>query len=283
MTNDAAVQIAIARDETLVYDALDTRLPPRTLVWVDRQGRETPIPAPERTYLYPRLSPDGRRLAVIADDEEQDLWMWDLSRATLMRATFGPARELFPLWTSDGRRIIFGSEAGGARNIFWRAADGTGAVERLTESRYPQNPTAITPDGRIVVLTEGVPDGGDIMQLALTPEGLFTGPAVATGERSVDARPVTSLVRSQYIERNASLSSDGRWLAYEANESGRFEVYVRPIQTWTTAAGRCRQMAERVPYGRRTEEICSSCPRPAPSWVSASSQRIHGWPRDPRP
>jgi Tol biopolymer transport system component len=164
---------------------------------------------------------------VIVDDEEQDLWMWDMSRATLMRTSFGPARELFPLWTPDGRRIIFGSGAG-ARSIYWRSADGTGVVERLTESRYSQNPTAITPDGRFVVLTEQVPDGGDVMQLALSPEGLSTGPAVATGGRSVAMRAVTPLVRSRYIERNAALSPDGRWLAYEANESGEFEVYVRP-------------------------------------------------------
>ncbi len=74
----------------------------RTLVWVDRQGRETPIPAPPRAYVYPRLSPDGTRIAVYANDQEFDIWVWDLGRTTLTRVTFDPAIDLFP--DVDARR-----------------------------------------------------------------------------------------------------------------------------------------------------------------------------------
>ena len=72
-------------------------------------------------------------------DQELDLWVWDLGRTTLTRATFDPGFDIYPVWTPDGRRVIFSSERAGARNLFWQAADGTGAVERLTESPNPQN------------------------------------------------------------------------------------------------------------------------------------------------
>ena len=140
----------------------------RTLVWVDRQGRETPIAAPPRAYLYPRLSPDGTRIAVVAQDQEQDLWVWDLGRTTLTRATFDPGIDYYPVWTPDGRRLIFSSERAGARNLYWQAADGTGAVERLTESPNAQNATAVSPDGRRLIFTEIAPKTGeDVMQVEL--------------------------------------------------------------------------------------------------------------------
>ena len=114
---------------------------PRTLVWVDRQGHETPIPAPPRPYLLPALSPDGTRVAVFANDQERDLWLWDLGRTTLTRLTSTPGIDVVQVWTPDSRRLIFTSERAGVRNLFWQAADGTGAVERLTESPNTQYPT----------------------------------------------------------------------------------------------------------------------------------------------
>ena len=145
------VDAVVAGDGTLAYvsgGGVAGANAPRTLVWVDRQGRETPIPAPPRAYVYPRLSPDGTRVAVYAIDQENDIWVWDLGRTTLTRATFDPGTDDYPVWTPDGRRVIFSSERAGARNLFWQAADGTGAVERLTESpndaesRRPCRPTA---------------------------------------------------------------------------------------------------------------------------------------------
>jgi serine/threonine-protein kinase len=144
-----AVDAVVAGDGTLAYvsggDVAGANAP-RTLVWVDRQGRETPIPAPPRAYVYPRLSPEGTRVAVSAADQELDLWIWDLARGTLTRLTFDPGSDDYPVWTPDGRRLIFSSERTTARNIFWQAADGTGAVERLTDSpnqqSAPYRPTA---------------------------------------------------------------------------------------------------------------------------------------------
>jgi Tol biopolymer transport system component len=93
----------------------------RTLVWVDRQGRETPIPAPPRAYAQPRLSPDGTRVAVGAQDQEIDIWVWDLGRITLTRVTFDPDFDFYPVWTRDGLRVIFSSQRNGARNLYWQA------------------------------------------------------------------------------------------------------------------------------------------------------------------
>src|SRR5439155_27373881 len=100
----------------------------------------------------------------------------------------------------------------GPRNIFWQAADGSGNIERLTDSPYNQFPTAVSRDGTRLLLTETSPTTGeDIMQLALD-----------------DNRRVIPLVQTPFSERNGAIASDGRWLAYEANDSGQFEIYTRP-------------------------------------------------------
>jgi Tol biopolymer transport system component len=212
-TPAGAVDAVVASDGTLAYVSGGVAGASRTLVWVDRQGRETPIPAPPRVYFYPRLSPDGRRVAVYAADQESDVWLWDLGRTMLTRVTFDPSIDAHPVWTPDGRRVIFSSARAGARNLFWQAADGTGAVERLSESPNYQNATAVSPDGRLLIFTETAPKtGDDVMQMALD-----------------GTRRVTPLVQSPFTERGGVVSPDGRWLAYEANDSGRIEISVRPF------------------------------------------------------
>ena len=213
-----AADFALARDGSLVYlsGSAATGGVQRTLVWVDRQGHETPIAAPPREYTYPRLSPDGARVAVYSGDQEQDIWVWDLSRTTLTRATFDPGFDGYPVWTPDGRRLIFTSvfTSGrtGVRNLFWQAADGTGAVERLIDSPNVQYATAVSPDGRRLIFTETTQKmGDDVMQVELD-----------------GTHRVTPLVQSSFNDRNGIVSPDGRWLAYEVNDSGRAEIYVRP-------------------------------------------------------
>jgi len=214
-TTNGCVDAVVAGDGTLAYVSGGGGVVgvQRTLAWVDRQGHETPIPAPPRTYVYPRLSPNGTRVAVNALDQESDIWVWNVSRTTLTRVTFDLAYDGFPVWTPDGRRLIFTSERAGARNLFWQAADGTGAVERLTESPNFQAATAVSPDGRWLIFTATVPKTGeDVMQLELD-----------------GTHRMTPLVQSPFAERNGVVSPDGRWLAYEANDSGRVEISVRPF------------------------------------------------------
>ena len=138
-TPSGAGDYAVAADGTLVYvDAPGTTSSvgfgiDRTLVWVDRAGREEPLAAPPRAYGRPRLSPDGTRIAASIQDQEQDIWMWDLPRVTLDRLTYAPGVEWFPLWTKDGKRLVFGSaDEGGSVSLFWMPADRTGKPERLT-------------------------------------------------------------------------------------------------------------------------------------------------------
>jgi serine/threonine-protein kinase len=149
---------------------------------------------------------------VSTQDRELDIWVWNLERSALTRVTFDPEFDSYPVWTRDGRRLIFSSQRTGVRNLFWQEADGTGTVERLTDSPNQQNAVSVSPDGRRLIFTETTPTTGeDVMQIELD-----------------GTHRVTPLLQSQSIERNGMVSPDGRWLAYESNESGRFEISVRP-------------------------------------------------------
>jgi serine/threonine-protein kinase len=260
---------SVAADGTLVYVPGGVAAVRRTLVWVDRQGREEPLGASPRAYTFPRLSPDGTQVAVSAFDQAQDIWLWDLGRPTLTRLTVDPALDNLPVWTPDGRRLVWASQRAGPLNLYTQAADGTGAVERLTESPNAQRPASITPDGTRVVLFEERPGAGtDLMLLALSGTRPSTRsassgstvspvepstspgraePAEARGEPIGEpGRSSTSEVRpllaTPFSERNGAVSPDGRWLAYESNESGQFEIYVRPFPEveagkWPVSAG----------------------------------------------
>jgi serine/threonine-protein kinase len=212
LTNQTgAVEAGVAHDGTLVY--VSGSAGERTLVWVDRQGRETPLAAPPRVYLLPRLAPDGTRIAVTITGETVDLWLYELARGTLSRLTDGTSANGTPIWTADGRRVVFASTRAGAPNLFTQAADGTGPVERLTESPNNQVPTGVSPDGRWVVFNEAASRTGlDVLAVRLD------GP-----------HQIIPLVQTSVDERNGIVSPDGRWLAYEANDTGAFEIYVRPF------------------------------------------------------
>src|SRR5262245_52737763 len=193
----------VSDDGTLVYRTGGAASLMRRLVWVDRAGKETPIAAPPRVYIYPRISPDGTRVALFVQDQQQDIWIWDLARQTLARFTLDPALDAQNAWTPDGRRLIFSSERFGSRNLFRQAADGTGAIERLTENPNLQNVTAVTPDGTRVIFGETMAKtGSDIMQMTLD-----------------GARRITPLVQTPFTDENAVVSPDGRWIAYNANDS----------------------------------------------------------------
>ncbi|HEY6415966.1 MAG TPA: hypothetical protein VIX41_07000, partial [Acidimicrobiales bacterium] len=205
------VDASVAADGTLVYVAGGLMTTARrTLAWVDRRGREQPLAAPARAYRYPRLSPDGMRVAVEAQDQEGDIWIWDVARRALTRFTFDSAPDIYPVWTPDGQRLAFRSMRGGPPNVYWQAADGTGAVERLTETPNEQAPYAFAPDGtRLLLRQDGPQTGGDLMVLALD-----------------GTRRMTPLIQTAFHERNGEISPDGRWLAYESDESGQEEIYV---------------------------------------------------------
>ena len=209
-----AAEFGISGDGSLVYVAGD---PPtgqdRTLVWVDRAGREEVLAVEPRGYVYPRISPDGSQVALDVRDQENDIWIWDFARETLRRLTFAPGNDWYPAWTPDGRRLAFASNRDGTQNLFWKAADGTGTVERLTESENALIPYAFSQDGKQLVYWEANPQGGNDLCV-----------------RSMDGDgSLEPLLVTEFNERNAEISPDGRWLAYQSDESGQYEIYVRPF------------------------------------------------------
>ena len=220
----SAAQFSVAaRNGSLVYvppGAITTFSAPRTLVWVDRQGRETPMAAPPRAYIYPRLSPDGTRVALDVRDGAPDIWIWDLARETLTRLTFDPRADRSPAWSPDGRRIAFSSQRDGSRgNVFWQAADGTGAAELLAKDERDMFPTSVSSDASQILIN--VATGG-----ATGTQG--ENDDIAAVSSKAEGR-ATSLLATMFGERNGEVSPNGRWLAYESDESGRDEIYVRPF------------------------------------------------------
>jgi serine/threonine-protein kinase len=147
-------------------------------------------------------------------DQEIDIWIWHFARETLTRLTFDPAPDFRPVWTPDGLQVAFGSgRDGGAFSTFWKAADGTGTVERLIESPNGPIPLTFSPDGTQLVFYETHPETGSDLHV-----------------RSMDADGTSvPLLVTEFNERNAEISPDGHWLAYQSNASGQTEIYVRPF------------------------------------------------------
>jgi serine/threonine-protein kinase len=227
MPNSGSSQFVVSSDGTAAYVmAAGATIPRRTFVWVDRQGREEAIAAPLRPYSRPRLAPDGSRLAVeIENNQNWDIWIWDFQRGSLPRMTSDPSYERYPVWTPDGEHIIFSSDRSGIANLFLQAASGTGTADRLSDVRERMNLVAFTmsPDGKQVVFRGADGRGGsDLMILDVGDRSRAQPPSTRIGESR-------ALVQTPAEEYNAEISPDGRWLAYQSNSSTAFEIYVRPF------------------------------------------------------
>jgi serine/threonine-protein kinase len=196
----------------------------RTLVWVDRKGQESAIPVPARAYLEPRLSPDDTRLAVAVADQDYDIWMWDLKRGgTLGRFTSDPSPDGHPIWTADGQRLVFASLRSGAYNLYAQAADGTGSVERLTAGPDRHIPAFVRPDGTGIIGTE-IATEGDIVWFK--PAASQPAQDKSSGSSSF---AVERLIHTNAVEFSPDVSPDGRYIAYQLQESGRSQIVVRPF------------------------------------------------------
>jgi serine/threonine protein kinase len=213
-----APQYAVSDSGTLVYMPGSSVSSQRGFVWVDRQGKEEPLAAPPNIYGdYFKISPDGTRVAVtIRAGGKQDIWIRDLVRETTTRLTFEESDDPYdsvPIWTPDGRRIIFSfPREQGRWSIFWKAADGSGKVEKLASVQGRDTwPWSISSDGKTLFVGEaGGESEADIGMLLM--EG--------------DHTPKL-LLKEKYNESSPQISPDGKWLAYESDESGKYEIYVR--------------------------------------------------------
>ena len=186
------------------------------LVWVDREGRETPLPLPAGAYGRPRLSPDGTRVAVrVLSEDQLALWVYEVSTGASLRLTT-EGNVGSPVWTPDGARLIFGRYVEGQRSLDWIPADRSGPVENvlLVDSDVPNNlqPSAVVDDGHALVFTRPVESGRqEIWKVQLE-----------------DEQTAAPLIEGEFRSTNAVISPDGQWLAYTSNQSGRSEVYVQP-------------------------------------------------------
>jgi eukaryotic-like serine/threonine-protein kinase len=181
---------------------------PRRLVLVGRSGSATPIPGEARVFASPRFSPDGRRLALGITDQTgaKDVWVLDVAQRAWSRLTTSGINNR-PVWTSDGRRLVYSSND----DLWWIVADGSGRPESLLVANGNRFAGTVTPDGRAVVFQESASDRSGIRSMIF------------------DSAPASRLVTpGTFGESAPALSPDGKWLAYQSDETGRMEVYVRP-------------------------------------------------------
>jgi Tol biopolymer transport system component len=215
-------QFDVSPSGTLVYLPGIRTDPALPMHWMDRAGRTTLLRQTPAYWINPRFAPDGNRIALqIIDSRRSDIGMYELARDTVTRLTSDGVTNTNPIWTPDGRRVVFSAIRGNAliANLYWRRADATGEPQRLTESGNPQYPSSWHPSGKFLAFEE---------HTARTASDLMILPM--EGDEASGWKPgkPTAFVNSPASEREPMFSPDGRWMAYVSNESGRYEVYVRP-------------------------------------------------------
>jgi serine/threonine-protein kinase len=191
--------------------------------WMDREGKTTPLRSAPANWTALQFAPDGRRLALQINvvGSGADIWVYDWVRDLFTRLISEPGNHANPVWTPDGRRIVFGStpQNQGTLNLYWQRADGVGDAQRLTNSPYGHVPVSWHPSGKFLALRELNPQTNfDLLILPME------------GDEASGWKPgkPTVFLNSRFDELEPMFSPDGRWIAYQSNESGRNEVYVRP-------------------------------------------------------
>jgi serine/threonine-protein kinase len=207
-----SAEFDVSRTGVLVYRSADGE--GRGLVtvqYVDRTGRTEPFLATAGDYLFPSLAPDGNRVVVGSGG---DLVLYDRARDALQRLTIG-ANYQYPLWTPDGRFIVFRGPGG----VLWMRADGTAAPQPLLRSAVGLYPWSFTADGRHLALQElDVAKGSDY--------NVLTAPVAVEGD-SLRASPAERFLATPAREGHPAIAPDGRWMAYFSDASGTRQIFVR--------------------------------------------------------
>lgn len=199
---------------TLAYaPAPEARIEDDAIVLVDRDGSRQVLLEGE-LYTDPRISPDGRYLALEEGDyASRDVWLWDLEREVMSRFTFHDGGDGIPIWSPDSTRIVFVSNrAGGAYNLFWKQVQADAPMAALSPSENWQFANDWSPDGTLITYVQRHPTSRNDIWLYSTKDG--------------EARP---WLTTEFNEAAATFSPDSRWIAYSSNESGQSEVFVRPV------------------------------------------------------
>ncbi len=216
-----SIELTISNEGTLAYVTGIVSSGLERAAWVTRNGDVTPVDpnwefAPGRPEVGVELSPDGTRLAVkINTDAGEDIWVKELDEGPLSRLSFDEGIDRRPRWSSDGQWVLFTSDRAGDYDLYRRSSDGTGTTELVLDLDRPILEVQRTPDGEWTVLRLGGQSG-------------VTGTRDLVALHTGDSIPVPVAVEP-YDEKAAALSPDGQWIAYESNETGSDEIYVRPF------------------------------------------------------
>jgi len=221
---------SVSDSGTLVYQGASPAA--RQLVWFDRSGKRVSTLGPDAEYDDdPRISPEGSRVAVKRLDpatRSNDIWILDVSRGIGSRFTFDAARESDPVWSAGGDRLFFSSNKAGIGDLYEKDASGAGSEKLLLKSDLWKEPLDASPDRRWLLFRVRHPKNAmDIWLLSLEGVG-----------------KATPFMSTPFNEDEGRFSPDGRWLAYETNETGKPEVFVQPFpqtgQKWqvSTSGGR---------------------------------------------
>jgi serine/threonine-protein kinase len=204
-------QFSFSDDGRLMYVAGENTVAEYPIIWVNRDGGMSTLLDTRGSYANPRLSPDGEKLSLtVLRDGNWDIWVYDLDRGVPTRLTFDESQETEQLWSPDGKYLAFSSNVDGQENLYRKLADGSGEAERLTESQQAQWATSWSQDGRHIAYINSTA-GFDIEIVSL------------------EDRKVEKFLGTPFSEADPAFSPDGRFIAYDSNESGRTEVYVRPF------------------------------------------------------
>ena len=212
------------------------------LTWLDRSGKPAgkPLDPDTNSLVAAEISPDGRRVAVDRTvQSNRDVWLIDLLRGGMTRFTFDAATDGYPVWSADGIQIAFESSRKGNFDIYIKPSNGSGLEQPLLEAPGSQWPNDFSKDGKFLLYFDAS-NSGDLMVLPMS--GANEGPAGRSNQDSTgNERKPIPVATTTFVERTGAFSPDGRWVAYDTNESGKFEVVVQafpnPNGKWQVSTG----------------------------------------------